>query len=73
MDGNPRVTDPSTGLPVFKELVWFEKSHWSIPKNTSWDILFLRLEGTYLPTQGGVFDGGYYTLLCVKAKLFRTP
>ena len=38
-----------------------------------WGILFLRLEGTHLHSEVGVFDGGYYTLLCVKAKLFRAP
>jgi hypothetical protein len=29
----------------------------------------LRLEGTHLHTQDGVFDGGHYVLLCVKEKL----
>ncbi len=35
----------------------------------------LRLEGTHLDTEGGVLDGvlGYYTLLRVKANLFRAP
>ena len=32
-------------------------------------ILFLRLEGTHLHSQGGVFDGDYYTPL--KVTLFR--
>ena len=35
-----------------------------------WGILFLRLEGTHLHTQGGVFDGGHYALVRVKAMLF---
>ncbi len=41
-----------------------------IPKDMFWGILFLRLEGTHLHTQGGVFDGVYYTLLRVKVKMF---
>ena len=32
----------------------------------------MRLEGTHLHTQGGVFDGGHYALLRVKATLFST-
>ena len=42
-------------------------------KNTSWGILFLRLEGTHLHSQGGVVDSGYYTLLRAKVTLFHAP
>ena len=39
-------------------------------KEGLWGILLLRLEGTLLRTQGGVFDGGHDALLRVKAKVF---
>ena len=39
-----------------------------IPQNLLWGILFLRLEGTHLRSQGGVFDGGHYTMLHVNTK-----
>ncbi len=48
-----------------------EKTQRLIPQNPLWGILFLRLEGTHLHTQGGVFNGGHYELLRVKAKLLR--
>ena len=50
-----------------------EKSQRFIPKNTSWGILFLRLEGPPLHSQDGVFDSGYYTILCVQVTLLCTP
>ena len=37
-----------------------KKDQRTIPKNTSWDILFLRLEDTHLHTLGGVFNGDHY-------------
>ena len=46
-----------------------EKIQRLIPQTPLWGILLLRLEGTHLRTQGGVFDGGHYALLRVKAKL----
>ena len=61
-------------IPMFSTTDHYhpEKSHWRIRKDVFWDILFLRLEGTHLHSQVGVFDGGYYTLLCVKTTLFHT-
>ena len=48
-----------------------EKRQWFVPQDPVWDILFLRLKGTHLDTQDGVFDGGHYALLRVKTKLFN--
>ena len=41
-----------------------EKPQWFVPRDRLWDILFLRLKGTHLDTQGGVvFDGDLWILL----------
>ena len=56
-------------VPVMR-LNHSQKTNWFVPQTPLWGILFLRLEGTHLWTQDGVFDGGHYALLCVKAKLF---
>ena len=47
-----------------------EKTQRLIPQDPPWGILFLRLEGTHLSAQGGVFYSGHDALLRVKAKLF---
>ena len=47
-----------------------QKTHWFIPQDPLWGILFLRLEGTHLGTQYGVFYSGHDALLHVKTKLF---
>ena len=48
-----------------------EKAQRFIPWDTFWGILFLRLKGSHLRTQYGVFYSGHDALLRVKAKLFR--
>jgi hypothetical protein len=49
-----------------------QKTHWFIPQEPLWDILFLRLEVIHLSTQYGVLYSGQDVLLCTKAKLLRT-
>ena len=48
-----------------------QRTHWFVPQDPLWGILFLRLEDTHLGTQYGVFYSGHDTLLCVKAKMFN--
>ena len=45
-EGLPKDNRPGL-IPVMRS------DHPGVPKNTSWDILFLRLEGTHLHSQGG--------------------
>ena len=47
-----------------------EKPQWFVPQDPLWGTFSLRLKGTHLDTHDGVFDGGHYALLRVKAKLF---
>ena len=42
-----------------------QKTHWFTPQDPLWVILFLRLEGTHLGTQYGVFYSGHDTLMCL--------
>jgi hypothetical protein len=63
-EGLPKDNRPGL-IPVMRS------DHPGVPKNTSWGILFLRLEGTHLHSQGGVFGSDHYTLMCVQATLFR--
>ena len=47
-----------------------QEDHGFIPQDPLWGILFLRLEGTHLSTEDGVFYSGHDALLRAKAKLF---
>ena len=47
-----------------------KKTQRLIPQDPLWGILFLRLEGTHLSAQDGVFYRGHNALLRAKAKLF---
>ena len=60
------INHTTTGLIPAMRSNQPEKAQRLIPQDPLWGILFLRLEGTHLRTQGGVFDGGHYSLLCVK-------
>ena len=65
---------PETSRPDLIPVMWSdypEKTQWFAPHDPLWDILFLRLKDTHLDTQGGVFDGGHYALLRVKAKMLN--
>ncbi len=69
-EGLPETRRPGL-IPVIRS-DYPQKIHWFVPQDPLWDILFLRLEDTHLPTPGGVFDGGQYMLLCVTTKMYRT-
>ena len=64
---------PETGRPSLISVMTPnhpQKTHWFIPQDPLWDILFLRLEGTHLGTQYRVFYSVHDVLLRVKAKIF---
>jgi hypothetical protein len=67
-EGLPETSRPGL-IPVIR-LDYSEKTQWFVPHDPLWGILFLRLKDIHLDTQSGVFDGGHYSLLRVKTKLF---
>ena len=70
-EGLPETSRPGL-IPAMRPYHPEKPQWWFVPQDPLWGILFLRLEGTHLDTQSGVFDGGHYALLRVKAKLFST-